>query len=108
MCQSQGLYIKCIILCSHGKNLTDFSVTLMKSSFYDALGMVQWFPSCPHRPQLTIWGLLSAQQPAPHLKVADLARSRPSPLRPPGSGHSQGHCQQPDQHPQTTASQLFQ
>lgn len=37
MCQSQGLYIKCIILCSHGKNLTDFSVTLMKSSFYDAL-----------------------------------------------------------------------
>lgn len=37
MCQSQGLYIKCIILCSHGKNLTDFFVTLMKSSFYDAL-----------------------------------------------------------------------
>lgn len=37
MCQSQGLYIKCIILCSHGKNLTDFSVTLMKSSFYDAV-----------------------------------------------------------------------
>lgn len=37
MYHSQGLYIKCIIPCSHGKNLTHFSITLMKSSFYDAL-----------------------------------------------------------------------